>query len=477
MNFVKYNNLIDPYLFFSEHKTRTLYRLIGLYYEKYDEFKDIDFRIFLQTDAEYLSSYLKAGGIETIAELIGLDSSSMKQSFEVVRKYALLREYDAKGFNVEKIMQHESFSQLTAKKISNIVKSIADNIRTKVDGNIEDNITITEGATTFVEDFMLNPEIGVSFGSPMMDNVFRGFRKGQFVVEGLNSNMGKTRRMVALAVHIALIEGGKCFIMSNEMGLKDIKSATLIAIMNHPKFWELAKSKNIALDENNMRLGLYKDDFGEFIYRNEDEGDTDYIARVKKTSRQFREIYEMLTWIESQTNIKYKHMRAYSDEDIELEIRKEVFGNNCEYVFYDTLKGYKSGDWSVLKQTGTHLSEIAKDLDIGIYANLQLTDESIETNIFDMDSRNIASAKHLYHVLDSFLIGKRIEKEDYDNYVQVTRKGKRKALDEKSIYYAFKVSKARSAGSEVGKDSVILYRINLNRNIWIDIGLLEKGSI
>lgn len=475
MDFVRYSSLIDPYLFFSESKTRTLYRLISLYYEEYDEFQDVDFRIFLKTDQEYTSSYLKAGGIETIEKLISLESSSLKQNFEVVRKYALLREYDSKGFNVEKIMKHEAFSQLTARKICDMMRKLVDNIRTKVDGNIEENITITENATGFVEGFLLNPEVGVSFGSPMMDNVFRGFRKGQFIVEGLNSNMGKTRRMIALAVHIALVEGEKVFIMSNEMDEKDIKSCVLVSILNHPKFWELAKSKNISLKENDMRLGLYKDEFGEYIYRRENEEDTDYINRVKKTSRQFREVYEMLLWIESQTSIKYKHMRFYSDSDIELEIRKEVYGNNCGYIFYDTLKAYKSGDWSVLKQTGTSMSELAKVLDIGIYANLQLTDDSLETIIFDMDSRNIASAKHLYHVLDSFMIGKRLEKEEYSNYLHITRKGAKKPLDTKHVYYGFKVSKARSAGKDVGKDSVVLYKVDLNKNIWLDIGLLEKS--
>lgn len=475
MDFVKYSSLIDPYLFFSETKSRTLYRLISLYYEDYEEYKDVDFRIFLQNDEEYRDSYLKVGGIEAIEELITLESSSLDQNFKAVQKYALLREYDNKGFDVTKIMKHESFSQLTAKKIADIVQSTMLNIRTKLDGNIEDNITITENATGFVEEFMKNPEVGVSFGSKSLDDVFRGFRKGQFIVEGLNSNMGKTRRMVALAVHIALVENEKVFLMSNEMDEKDIKSAVLIAIMNHPKFWELAKSKNISLKENDMRLGLYKDEFGEYIYRNKDEGDHDFVERVRNNSRQFREVYEILTWIEAQTNIKYKHMRFYSDNDIELEIRKEVFGNNCSYVFYDTLKAYKGGDWSALKQTATELSETAKELNIGIYANLQLTDESQEVNIFDMDSRNIASAKHVYHVLDSFLIGKRLEKEEYSNYVQVTRKGKRKQLEERATYYAFKVSKARSAGTHVTKNSVILYRVDLNKNIWFDIGLLEKS--
>ena len=477
ISFIKYNSLIDPYLFFSEQKTRTLYRLISLYYESYEEFKDVDFRIFLKTDKEYTSSYLKAGGIEAIEELITLESDSLKQNFEVVRKYALLREYDTKGFNVEKIMKHESFSKLTAKKIHDLIRTMCDSIKTKVDGCIDDNIIITENAREFVLEMIKSPDVGISFGSQGLDDVYRGFRNGQFVVEGLLSNEGKTRRMVALAVHLAFVEGEKCFIMSNEMSEKDIKSAVLISIMNHPKFWKMAESKKLSVKENDMKLGLYKDGNGDYIYRNDGEEDDEFVERIKRDSEQFRRMYKMLLWIESQINITYKYLRNYSDSDLEVEMRKEVYGNNCNKILYDTMKCYNGEDWAVLKQTATRLSELAKTLDIGVYANVQLGDISHETDIFELDSRNTGGSKGLFHVLDSYNMAKRLNKEDYSNYINIKNDGTKIPLDEKYVYYGFKVVKARSAGSHIGKGCVILYKVDLNRNIWQDVGILEKSNM
>lgn len=477
MDFVKYSSLIDPYLFFSETKSRTLYRLISLYYEDYEEYKDVDFRIFLQNDEEYRDSYLKVGGIEAIEELITLESSSLDQNFKAVQKYALLREYDNKGFDVTKIMKHESFSQLTAKKIHDLVRALCDGIKVKLDGDIDDNITITEKSREFMKAFLTMPETGISFGSYGLDDCFRGFRLGQYYTEGMTSNTGKTRRLVALAVHIAFVENQKCLIMSNEMDEKDIKSCVLISLLNHPKFQKMALANKISIKENDFRLGLYKDGNGEYIYRENNETDNEFTDRVIRDSGQFREAYKMLEWVESQLNIKYKYMKKYSDSDIEMQIRSEAFGNNCKYFFYDTLKGYKSSDWGDLQLTATRMGELAKELQLGIMNNLQLTDDSLETNIFDMDSRNIANCKGIYRVVDSFTMGRKLPVEEYSNYHYVNRKGEKKYLENKFNYYGFKIAKSRSAGSHVGKDSVILYKVDLNRNIWQDIGILMKGDI
>lgn len=481
INYTKIHSLVDPYLFFSETKTRTLYKLVGIFYQSYDVYDQVDFRIFLTNNKDLMEEYLAVGGMGGLDEIMSLGSSSFKQNFEAVRKYSLLREFNRNGFDTDRLMKNERFDQLSARKIYDVMRAMVDNIKTKVDGDMENNIIITEGAVKFVEDRLASPDIGTSFGCKYLDEAFRAFRKGEFVCEGMNSNCGKSRKAVFHIVHMALMENKKVFFMSNEMTVDKIKACVLVSILNHPKFMKMAGLKGISLKENDLMLGIYKDDDGNIIIRDEEEEDIDFIKRVKEASSQFRKIHKMLVWIESQLNITYKYLRAYSDADLEIEIRKEVYGNNCDFVYYDTLKSWRGGDWSAIKETATRLSELAGELQIGVYANVQFTDESLHVPVHELDSTNIASCKHLYHVLDQFIMTKRIEKEEYANYSIINPKtGKRKSLDGINPdlkIYASKIAKSRSSGSHVGKNSVIVYAVDLDKDLWKSLGLLEKGGL
>lgn len=52
------------------------------------------------------------------------------------------------------------------------------------------------------------------------------------------------------------------------------------------------------------------------------------------------------------------------------------------------------------------LSELSKEIDIFMYGSIQLTDEAVHLNIFDLTSMNIANSKQIKHLLDQLCLAK-----------------------------------------------------------------------
>ena len=117
------------------------------------------------------------------------------------------------------------------------------------------------------------------------------------------------------------------------------------------------------------------------------------------------------------------------------------------------------------------LEEIQQNSDI------QLTDDSVYTNIFDFSSNNIAGAKQMKHVLDYLILGKRLDKQEYHKYKIVPNDtacwGSKSELDLDlhKVYYGLKIDKNR--GGE--KDKIPVVEVDLNKNIWKELGYLIKA--
>ena len=150
---------------------------------------------------------------------------------------------------------------------------------------------------------------------------------------------------------------------------------------------------------------------------------------------------------------------------------------NIKYYGYDTLKGYNTDDWSQIKQFATKLKELTKELRMSGYAVFQLSDETVFTDIFSLSSNNIANAKQIKHVADILNIGKKLNKEEYHKYQMVLEcdswgEVNAENLDLNKQYFCIKPDKNR-AGS---KDKIMLFEIDLNLNIWKNIGYIIKKT-
>lgn len=479
--YLEYGHMMRPKYDFYDNSCQFFYNCFETMYKTFSQdFSENNVNIFMSQDKKRNSTYKELGGFRTIEKIKELASiQDFKNYFDIVKKYSLVREYERNGYPIDKILSHKKFDLFTGNDIYKMIKAKADKIHTVISGG-EESVVLGKNATNRIKNWIKKPSFGITFPWEYWNLYFRGFRKKKLIVEGMLSNEGKSRKMVALATHISLIEKKPVFIMTNEMSEEDVEACKIITIINHP-YYKQFFNFNLNKTEEEIVLGRYRDDInGKFIIRQVDENneptetDEEFEERLFKNSIEYRNTLTVAKWIEDNTKIYFKEMREYSDYDIEMQVRKHVLAHGVEYVMYDTLKGYKTDAWESIKQTATRLEELAKELNIGIYANFQLTDDSVYLDVFDLNSMNLANCKQIFHVLDFLVLGKRIFKDDYDKYSILDQWGGEVSLDINKTYYGHRFAKSRTGG----KGKVTVCEVDLDRNIWIEVGLLvKKGKI
>ena len=229
-------------------------------------------------------------------------------------------------------------------------------------------------------------------------------------------------------------------------------------------------------DDNGNILQREKDEItGEWI-----ETEDEWVKRVEETSSEYRDVQVVAKWVDEtrDTQLFFKDVgQDYSDQALEFEFKKHNLIYGVKYAGYDTLKGFGTDDWQTVKQTGTRLKELMKEIGMFLYSVFQLTDDSVFVDIFDLSSNNIANAKQIKHIADHMTMGKRLNKEEYIKkyrYLPVETWGEAEPLmlDQSKTYYGVKVEKNRGGAKTIFP----LYEVNLDYNTWDNIGTLIKAK-
>ena len=267
------------------------------------------------------------------------------------------------------------------------------------------------------------------------------------------------------------------------MTIEEIRYALITTVINNPEFQSLHGLK-LKQKERELTLGLYKDSNGEFIYAHKDEwGDVtetieEYARRVAENSEEYVKIMKIADWIEDETQglICVKDVStAYDDKTLEFEIRKANLTQGISYFFYDTFKNDLSttGDWAAMKVTATKLTELAKQLDMFGYLSIQLTDDANFIKPDELTSSNIANCKSIKHVLHTLFLFKEIPKQEFHKYGYITSSdwgtNTIHDLDVDKRYYCCVTDKNR-----FGRKAKLLFEVDLDLNIWLEIGELIK---
>lgn len=432
-------------------------------------FTERKINIFMSQDKNRMSRYKRLGGYNALKNMKDLsDIEDFNSYFDTVKKYGLIRELYRSGFPVEKILNHKKFDFLSGDKIQKIMYSKLNEIQT-ITGGGESSVKLCENAQSTIRNYTKKPSFGIRFPWNKWNESFRGWRKKKFIVEGMLSNEGKSRKMVLLATYVSIIEGETVLVMTNEMSEEDIEACQIVTIVNSPYFKD---EFDFTLDktEKEIVMGLYRDDITKkYLIRQEGMTDDEWEVYLFEHSTEYKNTLTVGQWIEDHSNIYFKEMNGrYSDIDLEMEIKKHVVSKGVTYFCYDTLKGFKTDGWEAIKQTATRLEEICKELDVGGYANFQLTDDSVYVDIFDFNSNNLANAKQVYHVLDFLCLDKRIYSDEYDKYLVEDSFGGEIELDKNKNYYGCKFAKSRTGN----KGRVTLVEVDLDRNQWKEVGWL-----
>lgn len=483
--YIEHGRFIKSKYDFSDEVTKFLYDNFEIMYKTFSQNVDeTNINTFMSQDTERLKTYKRFGGFKTIKTWVQLaNTDDFKNYIDTLKKFSLLREYDNKGYNVKKIMNHPKFHNLKAQDIYKIVRSGADKISTVILAN-EESVIVNKEARKTVRNYLIKPDMGLPMPFEQLTEMFKGMRLGKFMCNCMLSNEGKTRLLVSIACYIAFMHNEKVLIMCNETSEEDFKACLMVTLINNKWFKEI-HGIDVTKNEKEYTLGVYRDSNGNIINRHTDEwgeyteSEEDYINRVYNNSEEFRQIDKIAEWLENQieNKIYFKYMDDYSDDMIEFEVRKHHTVYGVKYFGYDTLKCWGEENWGMLKGTGELLQKLCLQLKMFGWGSLQMTDDSVITDIFSLSSQNIASAKHLKHILDYLIMTKRLNKEDYHKYQYIPNKssiwGDRTEpmeLDLGKVYNGIKIDKNRGGS----KDKIPLLEVDLNTNEWYEIGYLIK---
>lgn len=481
--YVSYGNFMRSKYDFSDEATKFFYDSFELMYTTFSQnMEENQVNIFMSQDNERLMTYRKYKGWKTISQWVSLaDVGDVKNYYNLVKKYSLIREYERNGYPVQRILNHRNFSQWNAQDIYKIIRSQADRINTVINAS-EESVVLTDHMSNQVESLLIAPDLGLPLPWDILNEMFRGCRLGKVIFNGFLSNEGKSRNMMLLIAYIVLVQNEKFLLLSNEMDETDLKNCLITTVINNEYFKQF-HGVDIKKCEREIVLGIYRDDNGNIIQRKTDENGNyieskeEYINRVKSTSEEYRQVQQVATWVDKQRNGKlfFKDVGMdYSDEALEFEFRKHKMVYGINYCGYDTLKGYRIDDWQTVKQTATKIKELMKELHMFCFAVFQLTDDTVFTDVFHLSSNNIANAKQIKHVADILMLGKRIEKEEYNKYQYISATDWGDAtphdLSYDKTYFAIKVDKNRGGN----KNRMPLFEIDLDLNIWKEVGYLAK---
>lgn len=504
----RYEKSINPLYDFTTEAIRFFYtQLIEIAQISNYKVNEYTVNAYMADNIERMKTYQKYGGyrwIEFTLNMAKEDEAIQKPEicYNNLKRYTIIRAFWLYGFKeiAEKMVDLKSFQKTEPKHIRKYVIEAVNKVYVNVTA---DNTchTLTERCKEYVEQCIDIPQKGTDMVFPILGQVFNGYRMGQFMAFGMLSNSGKTRFMIRAVANLALVEGKKCCIISNEMTEEEMRVCLITTVINNE---ELQKLHNIKINktEREIQNGIYRadeefkdkegvdsngivrrlaDEEGNYIEKFED-----YEKRVQEYSSEYRRVRQIAHWIDTEMKDKIKIVETgsnYSDEDLKLIIEDMIVLEDIKYFFYDTFKSDKDaiGDWASLKRTSTVLSEITKKEKIFMWANIQLTDDAVKIEPAELSSTNIANCKQMKHVLDSLCLIKEVPKDKFIEYVYndditvATEDYMRwynanvKGLDENKRYYFCKVDKNRA-----GTKPNVLFEVDLDLNIWKEVGCSYK---
>ena len=484
---VEYGHYIREKYDFSDPISKFFYECAVILYERRtQEFSKSIIMSFMTEDTDRLATYKQAGGWKTLDAWMHLTNvNDIKNYFEVLKKYSLLREYSRQGFDCSKIIAHKKFELFTAADIYKLIRSKADKIKTVILEDSETEILNSRTEETIL-DCLEQPDEGIPYPFHEWTEMFRGARLGTMLLLGMLSNGGKSRILCKLVAYIALIQKQNVLVLLNEMSIREFRFALITTVVNNPEFEEL-HGIHLTKKEREITLGKYRDSEGNIIQRHTNaegiytESMNDYMERLSSTSEEFNKIRAITRWIdeESAGKIVVKDIQSdYSEDTVQFEIRKAAMTEGIKFCAYDTLKPEKSsiGAWDDFKRMATLLSELSKELKINLTATFQLTDAAAHIDPMDFTSNEISSSKQIIQVADSMVAFAEVHKDSFHKYAYIVPKGDwgeahQKDLDTSKRYYICNTLKNRA-----GNKLKLLFSLNLDLNIWKCEGEVVRKS-
>ena len=377
------------------------------------------------------------------------------------------------------IKDYELYNQMSPEEVKDAVVQINDTQKFK-------RAVLNKGLTGFLEAGDNNLRNGLPLPFPILNSVFKGIRKGETMAFAMPSNSGKSRFTIDIAAHTALVHKKKVLIISNEMSEDKMRLCLITTIINNKEIQKL-HGKNIIKTEGELLEFKFradnpkktKVDENGFIVRNENETQIDFVNRLMKESKEFKDVIEITDWAnkEIENSIYFINITDHTNDELKKVIMNYYYKEKIEYVFYDTLKTDTAniGIAEELKKTATILSNLAQNFNIYICSTLQLAES--DTLPVNLNVNDLAVSRTVKEVLDTLTLMKQIHRDTLQNYEYSKEEVDTKFFELKKYkdpdvrYYACVVDKNRA-----GAKPTLLFRLNLAYNVWEELRIFKTKT-
>lgn len=435
--------------------------------------------MFCSMNTTRMQGYKKYGFFKTIKEIMKFavhSNEELKQQVGILKKWSVLRGIDKNGYDVSRLLKHPKFNAMSADECANLIRGNLDKVCSKIITGIDDPIDLSAGAGSLIDSYLETPERGHQLQWDFLNKACAGIMPGDSLGVLALSNSGKGRSLIYLATHLALVEGVKVAFMANEMGEESMRNAEIAVILNSPVIQNL-HGNELKIEEKRFKTGTYKDDSGNFIYRNIDkEGNytetvEQFKERLLKTSSEYRGVKNAMAWFEEfgKNTILFKNCSAdYSDANLQRMVRQFVLSKGVDVWFYDTLKHSSDSDmskWSDFVQTTTRLCELNQTLKSSAILSAQMNNSAFQMRPENVNASAISNASYIYHLFDQMLVLLHLQDDMYDDYV-LQRKQKDGSTQEFELNKDVKLTACSLIKNRRGAKNVYLLRTDLNRNLW-----------
>ena len=377
---------------------------------------------------------------------------------------------------VVEIRNYELYDKMSVEEVESAVEQVTATEKFK-------RAVLNKGLTEFLETGENNLTTGIPLPFERLSKEFKGLRKGETMAVAMPSNSGKSRFTINLVANLSLVHKKRVLVISNEMSEEKMKLCLMTTIINDPEIQKI-HGKKLHKTEGELLEFKFRADEGSdvktdedgFILQEDGESRADFVKRLAKISKEFRDTIAVTDWIDKEINnsIYFINITDHTNDELQKVIMNYYYMKHIEYIFYDTLKTDTEhiGNGEEVKKTATILSNLAQNFNMFIFSTLQLTETA--TWPINLTINDLQASRTVKEVLDTLCLVKQINHENYKDYEYSIEEMDEKCYDlikydDPDVrYYACVVDKNRA-----GAKPKLLFRLNLAYNRWEELGYLK----
>lgn len=333
---------------------------------------EAQYNIFLDNDGEKY--------IDTVQRLV-VDSSNFEHYYNNVRKLSCLREYKNNKFDISEFWDmdkkdEDNIANIDKYSINDIIKSF-DVTQSKINKKFNNKLKYTEmicgdGFDELLDELEEAPLVGAGLCSGMINELYRGWCKGQLILRGAPSSFGKTLFGMADSINVSSIklwsdeegkfidnpyyQGTGTYIHTEQNSRKDIQTRACSILAKIPY--------------GTLRNGEYNKEEKERLSE---------AGRILKESNFKLMYYPDFTMSGMREIVKSLSLEGYE------YITKDYIWNNSWIIsdIKETMGISNTSEPNALMQYANSLKGIAEDCDVAMATMMQLNGKEKDADLVD----------------------------------------------------------------------------------------------